>query len=637
MARLAELALSSLAAPFLPWVGKLRPFVAVTVLLLSTGHAFTQTPAIAEPPSNPSGETWRHGIAMHGEPLLPAGFANMPYVNADAPRGGRLVMGQQGTFDSLNPYVVRGVAPDLVPRYILQSLLHRSADEPFTAYGLLAEAVQLPQDRRWISFRINPRARFSDGVPVTAADVVFSYEMLKTKGKPFHRSSLARVSDVQVIDARTVRFGLGEGQDRELPLIIGLMPIFAKHATDPETFAETSFNAPLGSGPYLVSQMRPGESITLARRNDFWGEDHPLARGQFNFDEIRTDFYRDSNALFEAFKAGLVDFRIEPDPTRWATGYSIPAVQDGRIIRETLTLRSPKGMSGLVFNTRRAMFADIRVREALSFMFDFRWINANLFHGSYRRGDSFFADSDLSAQGRPAQETERRLLSPFSDAVRADVMEGRWSPPATDGSGRDRELARRAIALLVEAGFAMDGGVMKARNGGMPLAFEITVSSRQQERLALNYAQSLARIGVVANVRLIDDVQYWRRLAAFDFDMIQWLWPVSSSPGNEQANRWGSPAADRPGSLNYAGAKSPAIDAMIGAMLSASSRDDFLSAVRALDRVLVSGHYVVPLFFVPQLWLARSRDIHLPERRAAFAFTPEAMWRQPVTRAAAAP
>lgn len=578
---------------------------------------------------------WRHAIAMHGEPALPPGFAHMPHVNPAAPRGGRLVQAQQGTFDSLNPFVVRGVAPDLVPRYVLQSLLHRSPDEPFTAYGLLAEAVQLPEDRRWVAFRLDPRARFSDGAPVTPEDVKFSFEMLRTKGKPFHRSALGRVTGVST-DAGTIRFELGEGTDRELPLIIGLMPIFARHATDPERFAETSFAPPLGSGPYAVSEVKPGESITLTRRPDYWGWEHPLARGQFNFDEIRTDFYRDSNALFEAFKAGLYDYRIESDPTRWATGYDFPAMRDGRVVREQLRLNSPKGMSGLVFNTRRPQFQDPRVREALSFLFDFRWINANLFHGSYRRGDSFFADSELSAQGRPADEREKALLAPYPAAVRADVLSGQWSPPQTDGSGRDRQLARRAIALLGDAGFALRDGVMRNKATGAPLAFEITVSSRQQERLALNYAQSLTRIGVNADVRLIDDVQYWRRLAAFDFDMIQWLWPVSASPGNEQANRWGSSAADRQGSLNYAGAKSPAIDAMIAAMLAARTREDFVAAVRALDRVLLSGQYVVPLFYVPHLWLARSRDIRLPERRAAFAFTPEALWREAPAKAAAA-
>ena len=611
--------------------GWLLPVLSVLVALTLAHAAWPLTASAQDEPR------WQHAIAMHGEPELASGFAHLPYVNPLAPRGGRVILGQQGTFDSLNPYVVRGVAPDLVPRYILQSLLHRSADEPFSAYGLLAEAVQMPEDRRWISFRIHMNARFSDGVPVTADDVKFSYEMLKTKGKPFHRSSLGRVTDLKIIDIHTIRFELGEGQDRELPLIIGLMPVFAKHATDPERFAETSFTAPLGSGPYLVSDMKPGESIALARRNDYWAEDHPHSRGQFNFDEIRTDFYRDSNALFEAFKAGLYDIRIESDPTRWATGYDIPAVREGRIIRETVKLNSPKGMSGLVFNTRRAAFADIRVREALSYLFDFKWVNANLFYGSYRRGDSFFADSELSSQGVPATAAERQLLAPFTGAASPDVMEGHWSPPSTDGSGRDRELARRAIALLAEAGFTVQGGVMRAHHGGAPLAFEITVSSRQQERLALNYAQSLARIGVTANVRLIDDVQYWRRLANFDFDMVQWLWPVSSSPGNEQSNRWGAQAAERPGSLNYAGAKSPAIDAMISAMLAARARADFVSAVRALDRVLVSGHYVVPLFYVPQLWLARSREIRAPERRAAFAFTPEALWRQPVARAATAP
>jgi peptide/nickel transport system substrate-binding protein len=615
-------------------LGELRRILSGLMAALALAGACIALPGAPQAQEAVAPLPWRHGVSMHGEPALAPGFSHMPHANPDAPAGGRLVQAQQGTFDSLNPFVVRGVAPDLVPRYVLQSLLHRSPDEPFTAYGLLAEAVQMPEDRRWVAFRIDPRARFADGTPVTSEDVKFSYEMLRTKGKPFHRGALGRVTGVSTPDAATIRFELGDGQDRELPLIVGMMPVFARHATDAEKFAETSFTPPLGSGPYSVSEVKPGESITLTRRGDYWANDLPMTRGQFNFAEIRTDFYRDSNALFEAFKAGLYDYRIEPDPTRWATGYDFPAMRDGRVVREQLKLSSPKGMSGLVFNTRRAMFQDARVREALSFMFDFRWINTNLFHGSYRRGDSFFADSELSSHGRAADEREKALLAPFPGAVRDDILAGRWSPPQTDGSGRDRQLARRAIALLGEAGFALRDGVMRNKTTGSPLSFEITVSSRQQERLALNYAQSLARIGVNADVRLIDDVQYWRRLASFDFDMIQWLWPVSASPGNEQSNRWGTAAADRQGALNYAGAKSPAIDAMIAAMLGARTRGEFVSAVRSLDRVLLSGHYVVPLFYVPNLWLARHRDIRLPDRRAAFAFTPETLWRDRSAKAA---
>lgn len=570
-----------------------------------------------------------HGIAMHGEPALPPGFSHLPFVNPDAPRGGRLVMGQQGTFDSLNAFVVRGVAPDAMQRFVLQSLLYRSPDEPFSAYGLLAREVELPDDRSFVTFHLDPRAMFSDGKPVTAADVVFSFDMLKTHGKPFHRSSLGRVARVETPDERTVRFIFGPLADRETPLIIGSIPIFAKHATNAATFPETTFTPLLGSGPYLISDLRPGESITMTRRRDFWAEDHPLMRGLHNVDVIRYDYFRDSNSLFEAFKAGLSDFRVEADPTRWATGYDIPAVRDGRIIRRSIKLETPKGLSAFVFNTRRPQFADPRVREALALLFDFEWANRNLFFGLYERSDSLFAASDLSASGRAADERERRLLGRLGAELPSALLDGSWRPASSNGSGRDRELARRAVELLSEAGYALEEGTMRRRGSDEALGFEITVNSRPQERLALNYAKALERIGVVARVRLIDDVQYWRRLAAHDVDMVQWTWPVSASPGTEQSNRWGMAAADRQGSLNYAGVKSPAIDGAIQAMLAAKEREDFVAAARVLDRLVMSGHYVVPLFYLPEIWVSHQRGVGIPARHARYGFAVEALWREP--------
>lgn len=576
----------------------------------------------------------RHAIAMHGQPALPPGFAHLPYADPKTPKGGRLVLGIQGTFDSLNPLVVLGVAPDAVPKYVQQSLLYRSADEPFTAYGLLASGVALDADRTHLAFEIDERARFSDGKPVTADDVIFTFEMLKAKGKPFHRSSLGRVTKVTAPSLRRVEFELGDGSNRELPLVIGAMPIFAKHATNAETFGETSFKPALGSGPYSVEEVRPGESLLLKRRQDFWAADHPLTRGLYNADEIRYDFYRDSNALFEAFKAGLYDVRLEGDPTRWMTGYDVPAVHDGRIRQETLHFNTPKGMTGLVFNTRRPIFADVRVREALGLLFDFEWVNRNLFHGVYRRAGSFFSDSDLSALGVPADSRENALLAPFPGAVREDILAGSWRPSETDGSGRDREQARKALDLLRAAGYGLRDGVL--RNGkDEPFAFEITVTSRPQERLALNYAQSLARLGIAVSVRLIDDVQYWRRLSAFDFDMIQWTWPASASPGNEQIGRWGSANAARNGSLNYAGVNSPAVDAVLQALLGAREREDFVAAVRALDRLLISGFYVVPLYYLPDTWIALTRGVVLAGRQPAYFLSNETLARLPATPAPA--
>lgn len=570
-----------------------------------------------------------HAIAMHGEPALHKGFTHLPYADPAAPKGGRIIFGLQGTFDSLNPLVVLGVAPDAVPRYVQQSLLFRSADEPFTAYGLLASRVELNPERTRLVFEIDPRARFSDGQKVTADDVIFTYEMLKTKGKPFHRSSLARVTKVEAPSPGIVVFELGDGSNRELPLVIGAMPIFARHATDAEKFGETSFKPALGSGPYLVEEVKPGEMLVLKRRKDFWAEDHPLTRGLFNADEIRYDFYRDSNALFEAFKAGLYDVRLESDPTRWMTGYDVPAVREGRIVRDTLRFRTPKGMTGLVFNTRRPAFSDVRVREALAILFDFEWANRNLFYGVYERADSYFADSELSAQGVPAGAREKALLAAFPGAVRDDILAGSWAPPSTDGSGRDRDQARRALDLLEAAGYELRDGELRKRGDGTPFSFEITVTNRPQERLALNYAKSLGRLGIAVSVRLIDDVQYWRRLSAFDFDMIQWTWPASASPGNEQVGRWHSANAERKGALNYAGVRSPAVDATLKTLLAAESREDFTAAVRTLDRLLLSGFYVVPLYYLPETWLARSRDVVLPARRPAYFLSNETLARAP--------
>jgi len=576
----------------------------------------------------------QHAIAMHGEPALAPGFAHLPYTDPAAPKGGRITFGIQGTFDSLNPLVVLGVAPDAVPKYVQQSLLYRSADEPFTAYGLLASKVELNSDRTRLAFEIDPRAAFSDGKPVTADDVLFTVEMLKTKGKPFHRSSLARITKASAPSPRRVEFELGDGSNRELPLVIGSLPIFAKHATDAERFGDTSFKPALGSGPYVVSEVRPGESLTLKRRKDFWAEDLPVVRGLFNPDEIRYDFYRDSNALFEAFKAGLYDVRLEGDPTRWMTGYDIPAVQDGRIVRHTMHFDTPKGMTGLVFNTRRPIFADIRVREALGLLFDFEWVNRNLFHGVYRRAGSFFSGSELSALGVPADEREKKLLAAFPGAVREDILAGAWRPAESDGSGRDREQARKALELLKAAGYTLQDGALRSAKGEA-FSFEITVTSRPQERLALNYAQSLARLGITANVRLIDDVQYWRRLSAFDFDMIQWTWPASASPGNEQIGRWGAANAARKGSLNYAGVQSPAVDAVLQSLLAARAREDFVASVRSLDRLLISGFYVVPLYYLPDTWLALSRGVVMAGRQPAYFLSNETLARLPAVPAPA--
>jgi len=569
-----------------------------------------------------------YAIAMHGAPAMPENFTAMPYVNPDAPKGGKLVEGVLGTFDSLNPLIVMGLPVQALRGLVYESLMARGDDEPFTLYGLLAKSVETDDARDFVTFRLDPAAHFSDGVPVTAADVVFSWKLLRDHGRPNHRTYYSKVVRAQVRDAYTVRFDLTGSNDRELPLILGLMPVLPKHAVDPATFEQTTLKAPIGSGPYMVAAVHPGSSITFKRDPDYWGRSLAINRGLWNFDKIRFDYYRDANSYFEAFKAGLYDVRSEEDPTRWQTGYDIPAVREGRIIKESFPDGLPKLASDYVFNTRRPVFADIRVRQAISLLFDFQWINRNFFYGLYRRSASYFDDSELSAYHRPADQRERALLAPFSGAVRADVLDGTWSPPVTDGSGHDRTMLRRALVLLQSAGYVLNGTRLVNRLSGRPLSFEIMVTNRDDERLAMAFANNLGRAGIDARVRLVDDVQYQERLTSFDFDMIEYRWEQSLSPGNEQSFYFGSAAADQPGSRNYMGVHSAAADAMIAALLQARTDADFVDAVRALDRVLLSGCYVVPLFYLPEQWVARWSTIAHPAHTALFGYLPETWWRQ---------
>ncbi|HEU4359013.1 MAG TPA: extracellular solute-binding protein [Xanthobacteraceae bacterium] len=565
---------------------------------------------------------------MHGAPAWPEGFARLPYANPSAPKGGRLVQGVLGTFDSLNPFIVKGIAPPSIRGYVVESLMARGYDEPFTLYGLIARGVETDAQRSYVTFHLDPAAKFSDGTPVTPQDVIFSWQLLRDKGRPNHRTYYAKVAKAEAIGERAVRFDLSGSEDRELALILGLMPVLAKHAVDPERFEETSFQAPLGTGPYLVSHVDPGKSLILKRNPHYWGRQLPINRGLWNFDEIRFDYYREANSHLEAFKRGLYDMRNEHDPGRWQTAYDFPAVRDGRVVKEALPTGVPKASSYYVFNTRRAVFSDIRVREAISLLFDFEWINHGYFFDLYRRSASFFDDSELSSHGRPADQRERALLAPFAEAVRADVLDGTWSPPVSDGSGRDRATLKRALNLLATAGYDLRGTELIERKSGRPLTFEILVTARDEERLALLFSQSLKRAGIAARVRVVDAVQYEGRRLTYDFDMIENRWDQSLSPGNEQAFYWGSAAADQPGTRNYMGVKSEAVDATIAALLKAEDRGDFVSAVRALDRVLISGFYVIPLFYLPAQWIARWTTVGRPAMTSLYGYLPETWWRE---------
>ena len=568
-----------------------------------------------------SGSPAASGIAMHGAPALPEGFDHFPYADPGAPKGGRLRLCLLGTFDSLNPFNLKaGSTAQGMVNMVYEPLMARSQDEPFTLYGLVARNLDTDDARSFATFHLDPRARFSDGAPVTSDDVRFTFDLLKAKGRPQQRQAFAAVRAVATPDAETIRFDLDGVGDRELPLFLGLMPVLPRHAVDPARFDETTLKPPVASGPYRVAAVEPGTKLVLERDPAYWGRDLPTRRGMFNFDRVDIDYYRDANALFEVFKAGQCDFRIETDPARWLNGYGFPGIRDGRDVKQAVPLRLPKGMEGFAFNTRRPLFADARVREALGDMFDFGWTNRALYGGLYRRTPSFFAESPLASTGRPADAAETALLAPYPGAVRSDMLDGSWRPPEGDASGRDRTEAKRALALLAAAGDRLDGTVMRLPDGS-PFRFEIMVVDRRQERLAMSFADGLRDVGIETTVRLVDEVQYQRRRQSFDFDMMLGQWTASPSPGAEQRSRWSSAAAGQPASFNLPGARSPAIDAAVTAIVEARTEQDFTAAVRTLDRLLLSGFYIVPLFHTEDQWIAYASWLGRPKEVPLFGIT----------------
>ena len=486
----------------------------------------------------------------------------------------------------------------------------------------------MPDDRSRATFQIDPRAHFSDGVAITPDDVIFSYEMLRDHGFPYFKSNYADVDRVEKAGERGVTFIFKGTANRELPLILGLMPILPKHAIDPATFENTTLAPPIGSGPYVVSDVDPGRKLTLKLDPNYWGKDLPVRRGLYNFGEIDYDYFRDNTNLFESFKKGDIDLVSEGDPAHWSQAYDFPAVTDGRVVKESIASGLPKGMTGFAMNTRRPIFANRLLREAMVQLFDFEWANKNLYFGLYERTDSYFDGSDLASPGRPADDREKALLAPFPDAVAPAFLAGTWRPPVTDGSGRDRTQLRLGLDLLIKAGFRLNGNQLTSSNG-QPLTFEILTQTREQERVALAYQRTLTAIGIDVSVRTVDSAEYEKRWKTFDFDMIMWGWPASLSPGNEQRNRWTSAAADREGSLNLPGVKSPAADAAIEALVGATTREDLVAGARLLDRVLLSGYYVVPLFHVPSQWVAHWSRIAHPQKSSLFGMVLPAWWARP--------
>ncbi|SEH56002.1 extracellular solute-binding protein [Magnetospirillum fulvum] len=532
-----------------------------------------------------------HGAAMHGAPKYPADFTHFDYVNPNAPKGGEIRLAETGGWDSFNPFTVKGEAPsgaDLP----FETLMIESADEPFSEYGLLAETIEFPADRSWVAFTLRPKARWHDGKPITADDVVFSFDILKTKGHPRYRFYYAAVDKVEKVAERKVRFTFKPGDNRELPLILGQLPVLPKHYWKGRDFAATTLEPPLGSGPYKAGPFETGRTVTWVRVKDYWGADLPVRRGQYNFDRIRYDSYRDTTVALEAFKAGEYDWRLEMEAKKWATGYQDwSGLKDGRGLKEAFPNQRPAGMQGYVYNLRRPLFQDARVREALAYAFDFEWTNKTLFYGQYKRTASFFANSDMAAFGLPGPK-ELEVLEPWRDKVPPQVFTSVYKPPETEGDGNIRANLRAAMRLLEAAGWTVQNG--KLVKDGQPFVFEILLVQPVWERIALPFARNLERLGIEANVRVVDTAQYKNRLDRYDFDMVVHVWGQSQSPGNEQASFWGSAAADAVGGQNLAGIKNPAIDALVAALIAAPDRETLVARSRALDRVLLWNHYVIP-------------------------------------------
>lgn len=572
----------------------------------------------------------RHAIAMHGEPALAPDFAHLPYVNPDAPKGGRMTIGLVGSFDSLNPYIVRGQSAGDVQTYVYESLLERSFDEPFTLYGFVAQAIEMPEDRSWIIFHLNPSAAFSDGAPIGVEDIIFSHDLLKRQGWPNLRNYYSKVEAVDQIGPHSLRLSFPKAQDRELPLILSLLPVLPKHRIDTNRFDQTTLEPPIGSGPYRVAEVDVGKSVLYHKNENWWARNLPISRGLHNFAEIKIEYFRDDNTMFEALKKGIIDLRPEDNPTRWLTGYDFPAAREGRVVREAFTSGLPKPMFGLAFNIRRDVFARREVRLALTSLFDFEWINANLYSGTYRRTNSFFEGSELSSIGRPASPQERLLLAPFVDQIPTEVMEGSWLAPIADGSGFDRKRVREALNLLKNAGYRSSDGRLRDKKG-QQLTFEVMVNLHEHERLLLAWKRVLDRVGIELRIRVIDSAQFERRRQSYDYDMIPWAWGASLSPGNEQGFRWGSKVADQPGSFNLVGVRDKAVDVMVEALLEARKREDLVSATRALDRVLIAGAYVLPLYHLPERRLARSSMIEHVEKTALFGPAFDSWWRKPTS------
>ncbi len=577
--------------------------------------------ALAEP---------RHGIAMYGDPALPPDFVSLPYANPDAPKGGTIVFGETGGFDSLNPYILKGRAPYAIQTHVFETLMARNWDEPFGLYGLLAESIETGPDREWVEFTLRPEARFSDGSPVTVEDVIWSMQTLAEKGLPRYRNAWEKVAKVEQTGPRSVRFTF-DAADSELPLIIGLRPILKKADWNGVDFAASSLRVPVGSGPYRIGAFEPGRYISFERNPDYWGRDLPINRGLNNFDTIRYEYFVDAGVLFQAFTAGELSVYREASPAKWQTAYDFPAVKSGEIVKAEIPHGRPSGMEGFVFNLRRPLFQDWRVRDALLHAFNFEFINQTLNGGALPRRTSYFSNSALAMSEGPAEGRVRELLAPFADGLVPDALEA-YRLPVSDGSPRNRANMRTAAKELAEAGWTVQDGSLR-NAAGEPFAFEILLSAGQDEAVAGIFADALRQLGITARVKVIDAAQYNERRSDYDYDMIVNAWNMSLSPGNEQMLYWGSEGVTEPGTRNYMGVDSPAAEAMIADMLATRDPDEFTAAVRALDRVLTTGRYVIPFWFPDRSYIAYKADLRYPERLPVYGdwigWLPEVWWQAP--------
>lgn len=569
----------------------------------------------------------QHAMTLYDEaPKYSSDFSHFDYTNPNAPKGGTLRLAGLNGFDSLNPFIPKGNAADQIG-LLYDTLTYHSADEPFTEYGLLAERIEKAEDNSFVRFYLNPKARFNDGEPVTAEDVRFTFNTLVEKGHPLYRHYYADVADVVIESPLQVRFDFKHNNNRELPLILGQLQILPKHWWAERDFTKTSLSAPLGSGPYRLTNVEAGRSLRYERVKDWWAQDLPVARGLYNFDNIVIDYYRDMSVALEAFKAGRFDFNLEYSAKDWATGYESPALRSGKITQITVKNHNPVGMQGFTFNIRKPIFQDRRVREAIGLLFDFEWTNKQLFYSSYIRTHSFFENSELAARGLPT-ETELKILEPLRGSIPEEVFTQAYQAPVSDGSGIIRERRLEAWRLLQEAGYRIENDQM-VNADGEPLAFEFIIAQANLERVLLPFKRNLAELGIEMTIRRTDVSQYINRMRSRDFDMTSSIWSQSNSPGNEQRDFWHSSSVDNPGSRNFIGLQDPAIDSLVEGLINAPSRASLIAHARALDRVLLWGHYVIPNYYTDSWRIAYWQQLEQPTVAPLYDYGLMTWWIKP--------